>query len=354
MMLAGCRFSVTMPGRAGLGMLLLVALHTPAIPQTAPMPRSAPEIYATLGGSVARVEFDGELFNGERESGAGTGFVVARSGLLVTCKHVVPVITNYRSVGLWIRLGSRAAPRIAAEILWSAPDLDLIVLKTDTLSAPALPLGQAALPGSDIVVLGFPVNLDLNITKGIVSGIEGPHRHVMDAVINPGNSGGPVIGSDGRAIGVAWGGALKWRAGAEEVPIEGVKFFIPIAQVLAALPEDIRGQLPTSNIWSNKDGSKPPQVLRRAVTVDFVKDDHPVVFAAHRRDYERRFEADRGYRIVKVNVSETSRNHVPKFEVIIAPDGRSATAKAEIESGPLVDQWRGWLLATIELEQVPQ
>lgn len=314
--------------------------------------RSAPEIYSRLGPAVGRIEFDGELYSGEREQGTGSGFLISPDGLMLTCKHVVPVPTNYKSINLSVRLGSRGSDQVPAQIVWTAPDMDLVVLKLAS-GGVSIPLNaEAAAPGNDVVVLGFPVDLDLNISKGIVSGIVDPRRYVMDAVINPGNSGGPVIDYHGDAVGVAWGGALKWKVGEETVPIEGVKFFIPMSAVIAALPDHIREQTRVGNAWSDKANVPPPPRISRAVTVEFMKDDHPVFLAPHRRWYKQRIDAEAGYRIEKLSKTEQSRNNAPNFNVVVSPDGTFATVRVQLESGPTVDRWRGWLMATVQLEQV--
>jgi len=315
-------------------------------------PKTAPEIYSKLGPAVGRIEFEGELYSGEVERGTGSGFLISAEGYMLTCKHVVPVPTNYKNVILSVRLGSRGSAQVPAEIAWTAPDMDLVVLKVASTGLPIPLNAEASAPGNDVVVLGFPVDLDLNISKGIVSGIVDPKRYVMDAVINPGNSGGPVIDSHGDAVGVAWGGALKWKVGEETVPIEGVKFFIPMSAVLAALPADIRAKTSLGNAWSDKIQTPVLDRINRAATVEFMKDDHPVVFASHRRWYEKRIDAEPGYKIASFSTSEQSRNNAPNFEVVVAPDGSYATVRAELESGPAVDRWRGWLMATVQLEQV--
>ena len=62
--------------------------------------------------------------------------------------------------------------------------------------------------GEKVIAIGNPLGLSFSVSEGIVSAInrEGanglPAYIQTDAALNPGNSGGPLIGTDGKAIGI--------------------------------------------------------------------------------------------------------------------------------------------------------
>jgi serine protease Do len=116
-----------------------------------------------------------------------------------------------------------------------APDLDLAVLRIGAHDLPQLELGDSSklAVGDYVLAIGNPFGLGQTVTSGIISAtnrpiVRGdPRRFIQtDAPINPGNSGGPLIGLDGKVIGIA--SALfspsQSEAGAGSV---GIGFAIP-------------------------------------------------------------------------------------------------------------------------------
>src|SRR5262249_19639043 len=143
---------------------------------------SPAEIYASVAPSVARVEFEGEMYSGERETGTGSAFLISHQGLLLTCKHVVPVLTNYKSSVFRVRLGGISSEAVYdASVVWTGtgPEEDLALLRVNVTNSSALSVRSAVPIGTPIFVMGFPLNLDLNISEGLVSGRAGDGRYVM-------------------------------------------------------------------------------------------------------------------------------------------------------------------------------
>ena len=104
----------------------------------------------------------------------------------------------------------RAAPAVAVGV---DIDGDLAVLEVATDAAPPLALGaDAPAVGTPVVALGNPNGHGPRVTLGFVSGtgrsFPGPRgRRVPDAVehtapLMPGSSGGPIVGLDGRLLGI--------------------------------------------------------------------------------------------------------------------------------------------------------
>ena len=100
-----------------------------------------------------------------------------------------------------------------ATVIGADGDGDLAVLETATEGAPALELGtDAPGVGTPVVALGNPNGHGSRVTLGFVSGtgrsFRGPRgRRVAGAVehtapLMPGSSGGPIVGLDGRLLGI--------------------------------------------------------------------------------------------------------------------------------------------------------
>jgi S1-C subfamily serine protease len=136
---------------------------------------------------------------------AGSGVIVdAARGLVVTNFHVVE---NARAV----EVGLKDGRHVAADPVALAPNLDLAVLRIAARNLSALSLGDSGklAVGDTVVAIGNPFGLGQTVTAGIVSatnrplGPDDPRRFIQtDAPINPGNSGGPLIGLDGKVIGI--------------------------------------------------------------------------------------------------------------------------------------------------------
>ncbi len=140
----------------------------------------------------------------------GSGFVIDTEGHLVTNEHVV---SGAESVS--VTLG-QSDTSYDAEIVGTDPSTDLALLKIDAPGDDLTPLqigdSDEAKVGDPVVAIGNPFGLDSTVTTGIVSALQREIQSTTDysisdviqtdASINPGNSGGPLIGADGKVIGV--------------------------------------------------------------------------------------------------------------------------------------------------------
>jgi S1-C subfamily serine protease len=150
---------------------------------------------------------------GNRQA-TGTGVLIdAGRGLVLTNFHVV-VLGSDIQAGRPDRLDD-------AEIAAAAPCDDLALLKVEGLeNRTAIELGEQkdVKQGDPVVALGYPVSASggrsLTSTAGVVSSVNTPLRIrtaeqppypnlvQTDAALAPGNSGGPLVGADGRLVGV--------------------------------------------------------------------------------------------------------------------------------------------------------
>ena len=141
--------------------------------------------------------------------GAGTGFVIAPDGVLVTNNHVVSGAQTIEVVFADDR-------KMPARVLGRDPTTDLAVLKVDATDLPVAALGDSSAlkVGDDVIAIGNALGLEggPTVTRGIVSaedrtitaesGIRLEHVIQTDTAINPGNSGGPLVNSTGEVVGI--------------------------------------------------------------------------------------------------------------------------------------------------------
>ncbi len=211
------------------------------------------EIFAKLAPSVAYIYTEADraaVLAGADRGGAGSGFIWDVAGHVVTNHHVIRDAARVA-----VRLDSGEA--IRAEVVGSAPDHDLAVLKLVRLprGLRPIPIGSSAdlVVGQAVLAIGNPFGLSRTLTTGIVSAIDrrlptNSGREIVgviqtDAAINPGNSGGPLLDSAGRLIGVNT--AIISDSGASS----GIGFAVPVDTVNRVVPAIIaHGKAPRPGI----------------------------------------------------------------------------------------------------------
>ena len=173
--------------------------------------------------------------------GAGSGFILDKSGLVLTNAHVV-MDAERIEVALFSDPNSRDVRRYPAKVLGRDPLTDSALLQLE--GAPELPVAKignsdAMRPGDWVVAIGNPFALSHTVTVGVISAtsrpfpVEGRLQRVLqtDAAINPGNSGGPLLNLRGEVIGINT--AILAAAGGTNV---GVGFAVPINLVRDLVP----------------------------------------------------------------------------------------------------------------------
>ncbi len=171
-------------------------------------PRTATAIAAAAVPGVVSIT---STVSGTTSSGVagGTGFVLDRTGRILTNEHVV---ADASAVHVSFADGTKANAKVLAEDKL----LDLAVIKVSVPSSvlKPLPLGSSdsLRLGDSVMAIGNPFGLDRSVSVGVVSGV---HRQIQapngftlsnavqtDAAINHGNSGGPLLDFAGRVVGV--------------------------------------------------------------------------------------------------------------------------------------------------------
>ena len=138
--------------------------------------------------------------------GAGSGFVIDPSGLIVTNNHVVGHADK-------IVVSLVDGAQLPARVIGSDELTDVAVIKVDAPHPlPYVTWGDSRRieVGDWILAAGNPFGLGGSVTAGIVSARgrdlgAGPFDNFLqlDAPINPGNSGGPIFDMDGAVVGVS-------------------------------------------------------------------------------------------------------------------------------------------------------
>jgi serine protease Do len=142
----------------------------------------------------------------EQVAGAGSGFIIDPSGIIVTNNHVVDHADK-------IVVSLTDGRQLPATVLGRDELTDVAVIKVQTNTAlPSVAWGDSrkAEVGDWIMAAGNPFGLGGSVSVGIISAEgrdlgSGPFDNFLqlDAPINPGNSGGPIFNMDGEVIGVS-------------------------------------------------------------------------------------------------------------------------------------------------------
>jgi len=163
------------------------------------------ETVATAGPAVVRVE--------ARDRLPASGIAWSADGVVVTAHHVVERDDN-------INIGLSDGRTIPAALVGRDPTTDLAVLRAETsgLSAPAWDGGDDLQVGHLVLALGRPGN-NVRATMGIVGALGKSWRTPSggtldrylqtDLVMYPGFSGGPLVGADGRVLGLNTSALLR-------------------------------------------------------------------------------------------------------------------------------------------------
>ncbi|HEX9938500.1 MAG TPA: trypsin-like peptidase domain-containing protein [Longimicrobium sp.] len=136
-------------------------------------------------------------------TGAGSGVLVRRDGVILTNAHVVG---NSRDVVVGMQNGQQ----VPGTVLGRDPQLDVAVVRVAGGNFPVAPLGDSdrLSVGQTAIAIGNPLGLDRTVTTGVVSAVNrslgGQFDALIqtDAAINPGNSGGPLLNTAGQVIGI--------------------------------------------------------------------------------------------------------------------------------------------------------
>jgi len=170
--------------------------------------RAVIEAVEFVGPAVAGIEVEqGARRAASGRQGAGSAFLFAPDGLLVTNSHVIESATH-------VVASLPDGRRYDADVIGDDPTTDLAVLRIGGGPFPFLDLADssAVRVGQVAIALGNPFGFQHSVTTGVVSALGRSLRGrsgrqiddviQTDAALNPGNSGGPLVTTGGQVIGV--------------------------------------------------------------------------------------------------------------------------------------------------------
>jgi len=191
---------------------------------------------------------------------AGTGFIIDKSGLILTNNHVVEGASKIK-VSLY---GEDDDQEYDAKIIGRDPLTDSALIELTEKpdhTLPAIEFGDSSQmqPGDWVMAIGNPFNLSHTVSVGVISAkerpftvAEGRSAQVLqtDAAINPGNSGGPLLNVRGEVIGINTAIIADGRQSGNI----GIGFAIPINTVRDLLPQLRTGKITRGRIGIGVEG----------------------------------------------------------------------------------------------------
>ena len=154
--------------------------------------------------------FGGRGMQAQPQRASGSGVIISADGYIVTNNHVVDGADE-----LTVTLSNNKTYK--GKVVGKDPSSDLAVVKIDASNLSFLNFANSdnVHLGQSVLAIGYPLNLDVTVTSGIVSaksrsiGINSRNSKTpleafiqTDAAINPGNSGGALVNVDGDLIGI--------------------------------------------------------------------------------------------------------------------------------------------------------
>jgi S1-C subfamily serine protease len=216
----------------------IVGTEVAAEATTTPIVEASSEPIADVAAAVAPA-----VVQIETGSGLGSGFVYDAQGLIMTNAHVVG---SDRSVQVRMADGTLLSGTVVGS--YDVADVAVVSIdpsQIDTLTVAELALDDPPRAGETAVAIGSPFGLEQTVTAGIVSRVNSELRTVgdgylgmiqSDTPVNSGNSGGPLVGLDGKVMGINT--AIFSESGGND----GVSFAVPIDTAKAVADQLVAGE----------------------------------------------------------------------------------------------------------------
>jgi serine protease Do len=152
---------------------------------------------------------NGRPFQQPDQRASGSGVIISQDGYIVTNNHVVNGANE-----ITVTMNNRK--NYTAKVIGTDPNTDLALIKIDGHDLPVMTIGNSddVKLGQWVLAIGYPLNLDVTVTQGIVSaksrnlGINtqasAPVESFIqtDAAVNPGSSGGALVNTNGELIAI--------------------------------------------------------------------------------------------------------------------------------------------------------
>jgi serine protease Do len=140
---------------------------------------------------------------------SGSGVIISQDGYIVTNNHVVDGATE-----ITVTLNNR--DNYKGKVIGTDPNTDLALVKIEGKNLPVMAIGNSdeVKLGQWVMAIGYPLNLDVTVTQGIVSaksrnigintqGTAPVEAFIQtDAAVNPGSSGGALVNTNGELVAI--------------------------------------------------------------------------------------------------------------------------------------------------------
>ncbi len=213
----------------------------------------------------------------------GSGFVVSRSGIILTAAHVIVSVSASSALTTAahdVYVTFTDGDRVRATIVGWDPYDDVGVLRVDphAHALVPLPLGSSAdlKVGQPVAAIGSPFGNDTSLSVGVVSGTGRTIPSLTtsydlfgaiqtDAPINEGNSGGPLLDAHGRVIGIN----AQIRSNLATA-FEGIGFAVPIDSAKRSLGQLLAsGRVPYAYLGLETENLTPTIASRFGYPSDY-------------------------------------------------------------------------------------
>lgn len=225
----------------------VLALHvTGCTAPPPPTPPTLPDLVADRSPGVVRIEVPGSY---------GSGFVVDRSGLVVTGYHVIA-----GSAPIEVVFSEANRVPVTRVVAWDELH-DLAIVQMAHPAPVSVPLGdsQSVRAGESVFTISSPFGtLDHTVTDGLISSVRGMDElqlFQISAPISTGSSGGPLFNTRGEVIGVT---TLIVSGG------QNVNFAVPAAYLKNLLAQRTSGVEPAFFAAQTAEPEDPPPATQTA------------------------------------------------------------------------------------------
>ena len=171
------------------------------------------------------------------QQGAGSGWILDESGIIVTNNHVIEGAST-----ITVTMDDGSTFTVDQSAVFTDGLNDLAIIKIDAQNLPAVSVGDSNTlrVGEWVVAIGNALGQGIRATEGIISrqGVAipvAPGQTLYDliettAAINPGNSGGPLVNLAGEVIGIT-------SAKIATVGVEGMGYAISTETAIPIIQE---------------------------------------------------------------------------------------------------------------------
>jgi serine protease Do len=191
--------------------------------------------------------------------GAGSGFIIDKSGHIITNNHVVEGATE---IEVWLAGMNDLAQGLPAkvvgtDVLTDSALLQLTELPDQPLAVSKFGDSSTIAPGDWVMAIGNPFQLSNTVTVGVVSAVGRQQPTAVssrfeqmiqtDAAINRGNSGGPLLNIRGEVVG------MNTQIVSDGGGNLGIGFAVPINTIRDVVPQLMKGKVTRGRIGVSVD-----------------------------------------------------------------------------------------------------